>query len=55
MVENRVEDQRIVADGFAAVDGVVAEEQHAALAEMRIHHHGVFGNRTSLIEQAVEQ
>ena len=31
-VEDGVEDQRVAADGFAAVDGVVAEEQHVALA-----------------------
>jgi hypothetical protein len=30
IIENCVEDQGVVADGFAAIDGVVAEEKHIA-------------------------
>ena len=55
VVEDRVEDQPIVADGFAAIDGVVAEEQDVALAQMRVDHDGVFGDGAALVEQAIEQ
>lgn len=44
VVENRIENQGVVADGLAAVDRVVAEEQHAALAEMRVDYDGVLGD-----------
>ncbi len=44
VVEDRVEDQPIRSDGLAAIDGVIAEEQNIALAEMRIHHDRVLGD-----------
>ena len=54
-VEDGVEDQRVAADGFAAVDGVVAEEQHVALAEVCIDDDGVFGDGIAFVQQAGEQ
>src|ERR1700679_1702266 len=44
VVQDRVEDQAVGSQRFAAIDRVVAEEKHVALAEMSIHDHGVFGD-----------
>ncbi len=44
IIQNRVEHQSISTDGFAAVDGVIAEQQHVARAQMRVHHHGMLGD-----------
>jgi hypothetical protein len=44
VVEDGVEDEGIGADGFAAVDGVVAEEQDVSGAEMGIDDDGVLGD-----------
>jgi hypothetical protein len=54
-IQDGVEDQRVGADGFAAIDGVVAEQQHASLPQVRVHHHGVLGDRGTLVLKAVEQ
>ena len=48
VVEDGVEDQRVIADSFAAIDGVVAEEQHIALAEMSVDDDGVLGDGAAL-------
>src|SRR5579863_6474654 len=55
MIEDGVKDQGVVADGFAAIDRIAAEQQHAALAEVRIHYHGMFGDGTALVEKSIEQ
>ena len=44
VIKDSVEDEGVVADGFAAIDGVVAEEENAAVAEVRVDHDGVFGD-----------
>jgi hypothetical protein len=44
VVQDRVEYQAVGSQRFAAIDGVVAEEQNIALTEMRIHDHGMLRN-----------
>jgi hypothetical protein len=39
-VDDRVEQQRIGADGFAAPDRVIREQQHVAFAVARVHDRG---------------
>ena len=55
VVEDGVEDQGVGSDGFAAVDGVVGEEQYIAFAQMRIDYDGVLGDGACLVEEAREQ
>jgi len=50
MVQDRIENQPIGPDGFSPVDGVVAEQQHIALAKMRIHHYGVLRDLGALVQ-----
>ena len=50
IVKDRIEYQGVSADSLAAIDRVVSEEQDISLPQMRIHHHGVLGNRTRFIE-----
>ena len=38
---NRIEDQGVGSDGFAAIDGVVAEEEDVSLAKMGVDDDGV--------------
>ncbi len=42
VIQDCVEDQAIGPQRFAAINGVVAEKEHIALAEMCIHHHRMF-------------
>jgi hypothetical protein len=50
VVEDGVEDQGVGADGFTPVDGVVAEEEDVALAEVGVDDDGVFGDGGGLVE-----
>ncbi len=51
-VEDGVEDQGVGADGFAAIDGIVGEQQHVALAEASLDDGGTLGYRFAVFEQA---
>jgi len=55
VVEDGVEDQGVSADGFAAIDGVVGEEKHVALAQVGVDDDGVLGDGGSFVEKAVEE
>ena len=55
VVEDGVEDQGVVADGFAAVDGVVAKEENTASAEVRVDDDGVFGDGVCFVKEAVKE
>ena len=43
-IQDRIEDQRVAPDGFAAVHGIVCEQQHIAVSQVRIHDDGMLGN-----------
>ena len=45
IVENGVEDQSLGSDGLAAIDGVIAEQQHVPLAIVGVYYYGMFRNR----------
>jgi len=55
VVEDGVEDQGVGADGFAAVDGIVGEEEDVAFAEMGVDDDGVLGDGAAFIEQAGDE
>ena len=55
VVHDGVEDQGVVADGFAAVDGVVGEEQDVALAEVGVYDNGVLGDGGGVVEETGEE
>ncbi len=44
VIQDGVEDERVGADGFAAIDGIVGEEKHIAFTEMGIDDDCVFGD-----------
>src|ERR1700678_981026 len=49
VVEDGVEHESVRSDGLAAIDGVVAEQQHVSLAQVCIHHYSMLGNRCSFV------
>jgi len=54
-VQDCIEDQRIIADSFSAIDGVIREEEHVSFAEVRVDDDCVLGDRALIAEQAGEQ
>ena len=52
MVENRIEDQVVAADSFAAVDGVIGEEKHIPGAKVGVDDNGVLSDTAGFIQQA---
>jgi len=55
IVQNGIEDQWIGADGFAAINGIIAEEQHVALTEVSVDDDGMFSDGPAFVEKAIEQ
>src|ERR1019366_5429448 len=55
IVENGIEYHRVGAEGLAAIARGVPKQQHVSLAQVRVHHDGMLGNRRPFIEKAVKQ
>src|ERR1035437_7410973 len=51
-MQDRVEHQEIAPDGFAAVDGIVAEEHDVSLFKRHIHDHRTLRDVRAAVEQA---
>jgi len=43
-IQDCIEDQRVTPHSFAAVHGIICKQEHIALAQMRIHDDGMFGD-----------
>ena len=49
VVQDRVEHESVAADGFAAIDRIVREQQNVAFPEVGVNNDGPFGNRISAL------
>ena len=55
VVQDCIEDEGVGSDGLTAINGIIAEEQDVALAEVRVNNDGVFRDRSAFIEKAIEK